>query len=162
RILPEELGDALSEQGVDAAQLQRGTELEPSPEAKQLAAAFEKQSEPLLAGLRQLQRVDSAPLQKRAERLERRLRKDFEKLTEAIERQVDGSLKERRQLVRQALKELWPEGKPAERQRSVLYYLDRFGFQVLDAIAEVYDPYDARECLLLLPEKQLLERQTPR
>ena len=49
-----------------------------------------------------------------------------------------------------ALAALYPGGKDAERVLSALYYLGRYGLDLLGAIGDAYDPFDSRPQLIAM------------
>ncbi|MFN0059521.1 MAG: bacillithiol biosynthesis BshC [Planctomycetota bacterium] len=133
---------------------QSDAELAPSPAARSLVTTIELEATRVLA---ELDRVATAPdhtraLRRRAERLARRWRKDVEDLAQAIGREVGtGVARERSELA--ALRaELFPNGAPGERALALVDYLARYGLTALLRLADVYDPYDARERVVVMPE----------
>lgn len=87
-------------------------------------------------------------LRKRADRLARRWEDDTEKLARIIERDGASDVSDERNELQRIHAELWPEGRDAERTRSVFFFLNQYGLDLWEQIGALVDPFDPRVQLL--------------
>lgn len=125
----------------------------PSKEAEGWVQELSWRSDPFLELLSILSDEErfGRPLSKRTDRLKRRLRDDLTKLRDAVRREVGGDVQEAREAATRIHRGWWINGKPAEREVSVLSYIAQFGRDWLLDLRNHFDPYHVGESVMATP-----------
>ena len=152
RILDGEQARALRTAGIDVSEVVSTVHpavLAPSPVAESAIDAITARGEALLDAVESLE--DRSPaLTRRVSRLARRWRADLDKLIQAVRREMIDGVGSERQTLAAVHGSLWPGGRAAERELSMLYFLARFGPELVPAIGACYDPFDSRPRIVTL------------